>query len=76
MNVLILGANGQLGPYVVKALEGNHTLRLTDVNDLDTEYEVAEKEFESALEEVLVFHNPRTWAETEEESARVLALLG
>ncbi len=48
----------------------------TDVNELDTEYEVAGKEFESALEEVLVFHNPRTWAETEEESARVLALLG
>ena len=35
MNVLILGANGQLGPYVVKALEGKHTLRLTDVNGLD-----------------------------------------
>ena len=35
MNVLILGANGQLGPYVVKALEGKHTLRLTDINDLD-----------------------------------------
>ena len=35
MNVLILGANGQLGPYVVRALEGEHTLRLTDVNDLD-----------------------------------------
>jgi hypothetical protein len=48
----------------------------TEVDDLDSEYAVAEKEFESALEEVLVFHNPRTWAETEEESARVLALLG
>ena len=48
----------------------------TDINDLDTEYEVAQQEFEAALEEVLVFHNPRTWAETEEESARVLALLG
>ena len=47
----------------------------TDINDLDTEYEVAQQEFETALEEVLVFHNPRTWAETEEESARVLALL-
>ncbi len=40
MNVLILGANGQLGPYVVKALEGKHTLRLTDINDLhDTTHE-------------------------------------
>ena len=48
----------------------------TDVNELNTEYEVAQQEFEKALEEVLVFHNPRTWAETEEESARVLALLG
>ena len=35
MKVLILGANGQLGPYVVKALEGKHTLRLTDINDFD-----------------------------------------
>ena len=33
MKLLILGANGQLGPHVVDALEGEHTLRLTDVND-------------------------------------------
>ncbi len=33
MNVLILGANGMLGPHVVPALEGEHTLRLTDIND-------------------------------------------
>ena len=33
MKVLILGANGQLGPHVVDALEGEHTLRLTDVNE-------------------------------------------
>lgn len=33
MNVLILGANGFLGPHVVKALEGGHTLRLTDINE-------------------------------------------
>ena len=33
MNVLILGVNGQLGPHVVKALEEEHTLRLTDIND-------------------------------------------
>ena len=40
MKVLILGANGMLGPHVVKALEGDHTLRLTDVNDLeDTPHE-------------------------------------
>ena len=35
MKVLILGANGMLGPYFVKALEKDHTLRLTDVNDLE-----------------------------------------
>ena len=35
MNVLVLGANGYLGPHVVKALEREHTLRLTDINDLD-----------------------------------------
>ena len=34
MKVLVLGANGQLGPHVVRALEGEHELRLTDVNDL------------------------------------------
>ncbi len=40
MKVLILGANGQLGPHVVKALEGEHTLRLTDINDRpDTPHE-------------------------------------
>ena len=40
MKVLILGANGMLGPHVVKALEMDHTLRLTDVNDLeDTRHE-------------------------------------
>ena len=33
MNVLVLGANGQLGPHVVKAIEGEHSLRLTDIND-------------------------------------------
>ena len=35
MNVLILGANGQLGPHFIKALEGEHTLRLTDINELE-----------------------------------------
>ena len=32
MNVLILGANGMLGPHVTKSLEEHHTLRLTDIN--------------------------------------------
>ena len=35
MNVLVLGANGYLGPHAVKVLEREHTLRLTDINDLD-----------------------------------------
>lgn len=40
MNVLILGGNGILGPYVVKALEPDHTLRITDINSLeDTKHE-------------------------------------
>ena len=33
MNILLLGANGMLGPYVIKALENEHKLRLTDIND-------------------------------------------
>ena len=31
MKVLILGANGYLGPHVVKALEPHHDLRVTDI---------------------------------------------
>jgi hypothetical protein len=31
MKVLILGANGYLGPHVVKALESRHELRITDI---------------------------------------------
>ncbi len=31
MKVLILGANGYLGPHVVKALEPHHELRITDI---------------------------------------------
>ena len=41
MNTLILGANGMLGPHVIKALEKDgHTLRLTDINEKpDTPHE-------------------------------------
>ena len=35
MNVLILGGNGTMGRHVVKALEQEHTLRITDINDLE-----------------------------------------
>jgi hypothetical protein len=34
MKVAIYGANGAMGPHVIKALEGEHELRLSDVNDL------------------------------------------
>ena len=33
MRVLLIGANGMLGPHVVKALGNIHQLRLTDIND-------------------------------------------
>ena len=40
MNVLVLGANGMLGPHVVHALEPHHRLRLSDVQDgMDTGHE-------------------------------------
>jgi nucleoside-diphosphate-sugar epimerase len=39
MNVLILGANGHLGPHVVKALEPHHRLRLTDIKPVETPHE-------------------------------------
>ncbi|MCZ6765940.1 MAG: NAD(P)-dependent oxidoreductase [bacterium] len=35
MNVVVYGANGMLGPHVVKSLESDHTLLLTDINDLE-----------------------------------------
>ena len=33
MKILILGGNGMLGPWTIKALEGRHDLRVTDIND-------------------------------------------
>jgi len=39
MKILILGGNGELGPHVVKALEKSHTLRITDINNLETDHE-------------------------------------
>lgn len=35
MNVLILGGNGLLGPYVVNTLSKDHKLRITDINSLE-----------------------------------------
>src|SRR5262245_12487441 len=31
MKVLLLGANGYLGPHVVRALQSRHELRITDI---------------------------------------------
>ena len=39
MKVLILGADGKLGPWVVRALEGHCDLRLTDVSAIDTPHD-------------------------------------
>ena len=39
MNVLILGGAARLAPYVVRAVEGGHTLRVTDIVPVDTPHE-------------------------------------
>ena len=40
VNVLVLGAAGMLGPHVVRALEGEHNLRLTDIGEApETDHE-------------------------------------
>ncbi len=52
MKVLIIGANGHLGPHVVTALEGRHHLRLTDVEpECDTPHEYRQVDVRS-LEQV------------------------
>lgn len=33
MKILVLGGNGMLGPWVIKALNNRHDLRVTDIND-------------------------------------------
>jgi len=38
MKVLILGGNGMLGPWAVKAMQGRHDILLTDINDPYPEY--------------------------------------
>ena len=37
MNVLILGANGYMGPHVIQELAGRHTLRITDIRPAPAE---------------------------------------
>ena len=38
MKILILGGNGMLGPWTIKALEGRHELRVTDINDPSADF--------------------------------------
>jgi len=38
MNLLILGGNGMLGPWVVRALKNKHNILLTDINDPHPNY--------------------------------------
>jgi len=39
MNVLILGGNGFLGPHVVKTLENDYHLRITDITPIDSPHD-------------------------------------
>ena len=39
MKVLLLGAAARLGPYVMRALAGEHTLRVTDIVPVETHHE-------------------------------------
>ena len=51
--VVIYGANGQLGPHVVKALEGEYELHLNDVKDeMDTDHDYKRVDV-SNMDEVL-----------------------
>ena len=52
MDILILGANGMLGPAVIEALQSNHRLRLTDINDLETQHEYLKVDV-SSLDQVV-----------------------
>ncbi|MBC8452895.1 MAG: NAD(P)-dependent oxidoreductase, partial [Chloroflexi bacterium] len=38
MKVLILGGNGMLGPWAVRAMKDRHDILLTDINDPYPEY--------------------------------------
>ena len=52
MKVLILGADGYLGPHVVKALEPNYELRLTDIKPIQTKHESIRVDI-SCLDEIM-----------------------
>ena len=52
MNILILGANGMLGPLVTELLEPDHSLRLSDINDLETDHDYIKVDI-SSLDQVI-----------------------
>ncbi len=52
MKVLILGADGLLGPHVVKSLEPHYQLRLTDIKPIQTNHESMSVDV-SCLDEVM-----------------------
>ena len=58
MNILLLGGNGELGPHVVRALEKSHRLRITDINDLDTDHQYMKVD-SSDIDQVVA--PPKTW---------------
>lgn len=55
MNVLIVGANGYLGPHVVKALAPHHRLRITDIKPPPDEIKKEFGEHEFAQVDVTSF---------------------
>ena len=51
MKILILGAASRLGPHVVEALASDHTLRLSDIADIESDHESLRVDI-SSLDEV------------------------
>ena len=39
MRVLLLGANGYMGPHLIKVLEKSYQLRITDIMPIESEHE-------------------------------------
>ena len=53
MKVVIYGANGSMGPHVIKVLEREHELRLSDINELEGSSHEYRKVDASDLEQVV-----------------------
>ncbi|MYB76564.1 MAG: NAD(P)-dependent oxidoreductase [Chloroflexi bacterium] len=50
MKVLIVGGAARLGPHVIRALEGEHTLRVTDIVPVETQHEFQQVDIASPAE--------------------------